>query len=94
LRKFRKLMPEIRIGALIDRIPLFYARFAEKLGAWSVNVSSEYINRRFVADAHRRSLKVYVYTVNDRETLLRMRDLGVDGVFTNYPELAGELAAG
>jgi glycerophosphoryl diester phosphodiesterase len=94
LRKFRKLMPEIRIGALIDRLPLFYARFAEKLGAWSVNVSSEYINRRFVDDAHQRGLKVYVYTVNDRETLLRMRALGVNGVFTNYPELADELAAG
>ncbi len=94
LRKFSELMPEIRTGALIVRIPLFYARLAEKLGAWSVHVSSEFINRRFVDDAHQHGLKVYVYTVNDLEMLQRMRGLGVDGVFTNYPELAGEVAAG
>jgi len=31
-------------------------------------------------------LKVYVYTVNEPEDLQAMVGLGVDGVFTNYPE--------
>ncbi|MDB5987523.1 MAG: glycerophosphodiester phosphodiesterase, partial [Nevskia sp.] len=33
-------------------------------------------------------LKVYVYTVNDPAELKALRALGVDGVFTDYPERA------
>jgi glycerophosphoryl diester phosphodiesterase len=40
-----------------------------------------------VDDAHRRGLKVFVFTVNFPDDLNRMRAMGVDGVFTNFPEL-------
>jgi glycerophosphoryl diester phosphodiesterase len=33
-------------------------------------------------------LRLLVFTVNDRSELLRLRQLGVDGVFTDYPERA------
>ena len=86
LREFRKWMPQIAIGALSGSLPVDLARFAEKLGAYSVHSSIDCIDRRFVEDAHRRGLKVYVYTVNHPEELAWMRELGVDGVFTDYPD--------
>ena len=41
---------------------------------------------RFVEDAHRRGLRVFPFTVNHPDDIARMRDLGVDGVFSDYPE--------
>jgi glycerophosphoryl diester phosphodiesterase len=86
LRKIKGLDNQIRIGLLISKIPDKYAALAEEMGAFSVHVSLKHIKRAFVQDAHRRGLKVYVYTVNQPDDIERMRSLGVDGVFTNYPE--------
>lgn len=87
LLHFKTMHPEIRIGALISSIPWRYVRLAEKMGAYAVHAGMNTVNRRFVANAHRRGLKFFVYTVNTGEDLKRMREMGVDGVFTNYPDL-------
>lgn len=86
LRKARALAPSIPRGPLIAGVPLGYARFAEALAAHSVHVSKEFLRPAFVADAHRRGLKVFVFTVNEAEEIARMRALGVDGVFTDFPD--------
>lgn len=86
LKKFQELAPKVRIGVLIVGLPIDYAVLAEKLGAYSINVSQEFINKEFVADAHQRGLKIFAFTVNDVDDIKRMRDLGVDGIFSNYPE--------
>ena len=84
--KAKQQNPNIRVGALICGIPIDYAAFGEKLDAYSVNLSCEFINKEFVKDAHNRGLKVFVYTVNNPEDIERMYKLSVDGVFTNYPD--------
>ncbi len=86
LQAFKKLLPQVKIGALIVGIPVTYAKFAEELGAYSVNVSLEFINQAFVNDAHERGLKIFVFTVNERDDSERMKRLGVDGIFSNYPD--------
>jgi glycerophosphoryl diester phosphodiesterase len=82
----RRLDPRIKLGAMIVGLPLDDAAFAESLGAYSVHLSLEFIDRRFVKDARARSLRVFVFTVDHPEDIEKMRELGVDGVFTNYPE--------
>ena len=85
LRDIKMLDNTWRIGALCATLPLEYARFAQKLNAYSVNVDVDFINQKFVDDAHERGLKIFVYTVEharDIEDLLAMK---VDGIFTNYP---------
>lgn len=44
------------------------------------------LNKGYVDEAHDNGLLVHTWTVNDLETLNRMRDIGVDGIFTNYPD--------
>ncbi len=87
LVKVRSLNPDIPIGALGFGLPPAHARFAQELGAVSVHTGLSLVNQAFVDDAHRRGLKVLVYTVNHPDDLKRVRVMGVDGVFTNYPEL-------
>lgn len=89
LNEFISLMPEdngIKICPLICGIPLGFAEFGEELNAYSINLSSEFINTYIIDDAHRRGMKVFVYTVNDVNDLLLVKKLGADGVFTNYPD--------
>ena len=86
LREARRLQPALRLGALLTKIPRILAAFAGPLGAWSVNVSRDCVTEVFVADAHRRGLKVFVFTVNEPRDIARMKRLGVDGVFSDFPE--------
>ena len=85
LLEFVEMNSSVRIGALMEGIPLGYAEFAERLRANAVSTSLEFVNRDFIDDIHKRGMKVFVYTVNEPEDIERMRSLGVDGVFTNYP---------
>ncbi|NOS69969.1 MAG: glycerophosphodiester phosphodiesterase [Verrucomicrobia bacterium] len=82
----KRLRPEIPTGALMERVPRSLAAFAVKLGASSVNPPKERVTAKLVADAHRRGLKVFAFTVNEPADIARMRALGVDGVFSDYPE--------
>lgn len=86
LQAFKTLLPQIRTGALTGHLPLDLALFAEKMGAYSVHAALDVINQEFVRDAHKRGLKVFVFTVNHPEELAWMVDLGVDGVFTDFPD--------
>jgi glycerophosphoryl diester phosphodiesterase len=86
IRSVKKLNPDILTGALITRDPPPSALFAEELRAYSIHPSMETVNKALVADAHKRGIKVFVFTVNDPVDLFRMEALGVDGVFTDYPE--------
>ncbi len=86
LEEVNRLNPNIKIGALIVGIPIGFAEFAERVNAYSVNLCMGSINQEFVNDAHDRGLKVYVWTVNDLDDIERMRSLGVDGIFSNFPD--------
>lgn len=86
LLEARRLKPDI------PRAPLYYGRppdfnFAiNELAAVAVNPFYKDVNEALVAAAHDRGLAVWTYTVNEAEDINRMRALGVDAVFTNYPD--------
>ncbi len=88
LYEFHDLAPEIPIGVLLCGVPLDWASCATELGANSLNISDEFVDERIIADAHSRDLKVFVYTVNHPDEIARMKAIGVDGIFTDYPDLA------
>ncbi len=86
LARFAALRPDIRLGALTANLPFTLAQFAEDLGAWSLNCDVDFVDRMLVEDAHRRGLKVLVYTVDYLEDYETLASMGVDGIFTNRPD--------
>lgn len=86
LRTARELSPEIRLGALVKKIPRDLTSLTGPLGAWSVNVSKERVTEKLVAAAHRQGLPVFVFTVNEPRDIARMKKLGVAGVFSDFPD--------
>ncbi len=43
------------------------------------------VDERFITEAHRRGLKVHVWTINDPSVMHSLLDLGVDGIMTAMP---------
>ncbi len=85
LYEFKQRLPQIPVGVLFCGVPLDFAAAASELEAVCINLSSEFVDARIVADAKARGLAVYVYTVNTRDELDRLMGMGVDGVFTDFP---------
>jgi len=78
--------PEARIALLLS------ARSASRpieralaLGAEAVNPSLFVVTPELIEAAHQVGLAVHVYTVDAEDDMLRLIDLGVDGLFTNFP---------
>jgi glycerophosphoryl diester phosphodiesterase len=89
LRQVRALDKTARIGYLLGRTPLEAAfREMKEISAESLNLSISQATKSAVAQAHRRGFRVLVYTVNKKSELERLRDCGVDGIFSNFPEIA------
>ena len=78
LLKIKKQFPEIRIGVLLVGIPLDLAKIGETLNAYSINLNLGFINKDIVDDAHKRGLKVFVYTVNNVEDIEIMKEKSVE----------------
>ncbi|MBI4676906.1 MAG: glycerophosphodiester phosphodiesterase [Elusimicrobia bacterium] len=85
----RRQEPGLRLGYLLGMTSMRRAlRETAELGAESLNISLRQAGRRRVRLAHGRGLQVLVYTVNKAADLSRLEALGVDGVYSNYPELS------
>jgi glycerophosphoryl diester phosphodiesterase len=86
LKEFKDLKPEVKIGMLISDVSPDYSQLAENLGAYSINVNKEFVTRELVNDVHEKGLKVFVWTVNNKDEIRRIKLLGVDGIFSDYPD--------
>ena len=76
----------ITTGMLIYGLPWDYLSSALSLQASIVIPSLDYIHAVAIESIRQHGLQVWVYTVNRADDIEHMRGLGVDGIFTNYPE--------
>lgn len=47
----------------------------------------QYITDALLEEAHQLGLKVYVWTVDSRSEMVRLIEMGVDGIITNRPDI-------
>ncbi len=95
--EFRAECPEIATSASPSEVAKFLAlsktglsesysppmqalQIPENLGSLSV------VTKDFVENAHRKNLKVHVWTINEPNAMQRLIDVGVDGIMTDYPD--------
>lgn len=65
--------------------PMQALQIPENLGSLSI------VTKEFVENAHRKKLKIHVWTINETAAMQRLINLGVDGVMTDYPDRLLEL---
>ena len=77
---------DIQIAVLTEKDPLEAIQVAKELNATAINPYFKTLTKENVDKMHSEGLKVYTWTVNEPEDIEQMKDLGVDGIITNYPE--------
>jgi glycerophosphoryl diester phosphodiesterase len=81
------LSPAARLGLLIPRRhPEGAIERARALGAEALHPERLLVTPELVRAAHGAGLRVYVFTVDDPTDMAGLLALGVDGIFTNFPE--------
>ncbi len=85
LETLRNLDNQIQIAVAVDKDPLNYIEFSKKIKAYSIHPIVKRTGKKFVELAHQSNLKVFVWTVKPKQ-IKKMIKLGVDGIFTNYPD--------
>lgn len=89
LQEFHKLAPGIRIGLLVANLGSV-KKNVDRLGfvPYTYNPSHKLVKPKTTEEAHRMGMKVMVWTVNDPEEMKKLAELGVDGIITDYPDVA------
>lgn len=85
LEQVVRLNQHVKIGVLAGNNINESIAWATKLKAFSIHLRLQKVTPKWVDRAHDLGLKVYVYTVNKVVQIRRMKELGVDGVFSDYP---------
>ncbi len=86
LSDFISLEEDIRIGVLFEDHPEMYLDFAGKIGAYSVHPRKDLVDPSLVRRSVDMGCRVLTWSVNDREEVDSLISMGVDGIFTDYPQ--------
>lgn len=86
LREVQEIDADVPLGLLYCSGLIDVIGYAEENGLKisAIHPSIEYVNTELVEQAHRRNIKVNVYTIKAKEQAQAVRVLGVDGIFVNH----------
>lgn len=102
IRAFRRACPEVATAAgqrevlgflVLQRLFLafLYRGKARVMAIPEYFRGRRILNRSIVQAAHQKGLAVHVWTVNEREDMVRLLHMGVDGLITDHPDRAIEV---
>ncbi len=92
LMKVRQLDRHIRIVQLYSSDDYTKEKLIGSLSritnyADGIGPEKNLVDRNLIEEAQKNNLVVHPWTVNDKSEMERLLDLGVDGMFTNYPDV-------
>ena len=89
LRRLRFLDPSAKIAILYEACLYEPWQYAKPLGCWGLHPEKNSLYEPYILDyAHRDRLMVNTWTVNDEKEMRVLVNKGVDGLITNYPDVA------
>jgi glycerophosphoryl diester phosphodiesterase len=87
LKIMRQVNNDVAIAILIEEAnPLEALTIAKELKAVAINPDYEKLDAEIANQIHAAGFKIYPWTVNEPQAIINMKKIGVDGVFTNFPE--------
>ena len=87
LKVVRNQHKSVPTGILFNRPIDDLVNYSLSLGATAINPMHEMVDEIMVSSAHKAGLKLFPWTVNDKQTMTHLLSLGVDGIITDDPEL-------
>ena len=83
--EFSKVNPGVHLSILAGKNPLDILMRAKRYGAYSVHLAKPYMRRWIIKAFQKRNFKVFTYTLNSIWEIGRAKQMGVDGIFSDYP---------
>lgn len=89
LKRVREVDKTIKLGILYEGYLLGLDEYIRNLNLdiSSVHPGVSYTDQALINEIHSKDLLGYIWTVNDKESVERLKGYGVDGIITNYPNL-------
>lgn len=90
LQHLRKKYPKVQTSLLVERFDKFSARKKVEVLGFTPNVlSPEYtmVSSSLIEYAHANGMKIIPWTVNEKSVINRLKEMKVDGIITDYPDL-------
>ena len=95
LKYWREKYPDVRLAALVENTQTVSSNLS--LLGFTPSVYSPYfklISKDDIQYLHQQKIRVIPWTVNEAEDIKKMRQLGVDGLITDYPDRAAQQGLG
>ncbi|MDY6833156.1 MAG: glycerophosphodiester phosphodiesterase family protein [Thermodesulfobacteriota bacterium] len=86
VKKAKTLCPGLAVAPNLTGPPLDLDRLAADLSPFSIHLDTDFVTAELVDEIHGLGCPVFAFTANTVEEIKRLRDMGVDGVFSNFPE--------
>ena len=87
IERFRSQTSRYSVGLLTHGIPgTDFWVLAAEVDAVTANIDFPSVHSAFVDKAHSAGLRVMVYTINELADAERMMELGVDAIFSDFPD--------
>ncbi len=89
IKKIYKLNKQVKLGLLFYRVPLKIKTYIKNTGItpYCINFSVRKVNKDVVESVHNCGSKIFVYTVNNVVLARKLQNMGVDGIFSDYPDI-------
>lgn len=86
LKIMSELNPEVHLGILTQASVAQAWEWAEEFSARAIHPHFSLLTKDNMKRAHNAGLKVYTWTVNEPDDIARVKEYGVDGIISDYPE--------
>ncbi len=86
LLKLRRLNPRIQIGLTYYRAPKHIDKVIQTYHPYSIHLYFVSANKNIAQKLRERNVKFFVWTINSRKLINKMRKFNVDGICTDYPD--------
>lgn len=92
LQKVKELEPSIITAGLVTMGPKI-KQLKNTIKADYLNIHESFLTKAIYDKAREAGLGVVVWTVNEKENMKKFVQMGVDGIITNYPDVARQVVS-
>lgn len=86
LARVRELSPTMRLGLLLCGAPVDLISYAQQLDVWAVHFAVDFAREDWIKAIQQAGIWAFAYTANDACDVARLTAMGIDGLFTDYPD--------
>ena len=83
----RSISPEIPIGFLMHKWQDNWQKIAKDLNCYSIHLNYKIAKSARIEAIKQEGYMVYIYTINSKRKAKKLFSLGVDAIFSDYPDL-------